>query len=90
MQPAEKITHDWYDTDNGVIFARVGYAPCRLALRIPNGVGKPMLVDIAGAVVHPWEAELLRWPPEVEAQLRRGGYLPIQPVEMELWCNCAD
>ena len=90
MNPVDDPTHDPYDTAHGAIFARVGHAFHRLALRIPNGGDKPALADAAGVVVDPREVELLRWPPEAEAALRRGGYLPIQPVDMELWCNCAD
>lgn len=52
--------------------------------------GSPVLLNAAGAPVAPWEVELLRWPPEAETGLRRGGYLPARPVDMELWCNCAD
>ena len=90
MNPADHPTHDLYDASHGVIFARIGYTLHRLALRMPNGGGPPTLADAAGAVVNPWEVELLRWPPEIETLLRRGGYLPSQPADMELWCNCAD
>ncbi len=90
MNPAGPPTHDSYDTFHGAIFARIGHTLHCLALQTPNGAGKPMLADAAGTVVNPWEVELLRWPPEAETLLRRGGYLPSQPVEMELWCNCAD
>lgn len=90
MNSADYSTADPYDARQGAIFARIGGTLHRLALRIPNGAGKATLADAAGAVVNPWEVELLRWPPEVETLLQRGGYLPSQPVDMELWCNCAD
>lgn len=48
------------------------------------------LTNAAGQRFAPWEVELLRWPPEVEDQLQRSGYLPFRPPEAELWCNCAD
>jgi hypothetical protein len=90
MNPIDDPPHDPCAITRGVIFARVGHALHRLALRIPNGDGKPALVNATGARVNPWEVELLRWPPEAEIPLRRGGYLPIQPADTELWCNCAD
>lgn len=52
--------------------------------------GSPVLLDAAGVSLAPWEVELLRWPPEAEADLRRGGYLPGRPIVTEPWCNCAD
>ncbi len=52
--------------------------------------GSPVLLDAAGIPVAPWEVKLVRWPLEVETQLRRGGYLSFRPTDMELWCNCAD
>lgn len=52
--------------------------------------GWPVLLDAAGVPVAPWEVELLRWPPEAESDLRRGGYLPGRPSDPEPWCNCAD
>jgi hypothetical protein len=84
------LADDRYDPAKGDIFARDGNAIHRLALRIPDGNGKPILVDAAGAVFNPWEVELLRWPSKAETELRRGGYLPDRPVDLELWCNCAD
>ena len=90
MNSADYSTTDPYDTSQGAILARIGYTLHRLALRIPNGAGKPTLADAAGAAVNHSKVELLRWPPEAETLLRRGGYLPSQPVDMELWCNCAD
>jgi hypothetical protein len=60
----------------------------RLTLRLTAPA--PVLVDAVGKTVAPWEMEVVRWPPEVEPALRRGGYLrPPQP-ELDLWCNCAD
>lgn len=73
------------------ILARDGHATRVLTLRGPVGAsGVPVLVDVAGAVFEPWEVELLHWPPEVEAELRRGGYIGCGPPDLELWCNCAD
>ncbi|MFZ1639849.1 MAG: hypothetical protein WAV07_00120 [Candidatus Contendobacter sp.] len=86
MHPADNR----YDLANGDIFARDGNTIHRLTLQVPDVGGKPVLVDVAGAVFNPWEVELLRWPPEVETALWHGGYLPGWPAEMELWCNCAD
>ncbi|MDG4551337.1 MAG: hypothetical protein P9F19_08120 [Candidatus Contendobacter sp.] len=90
MNPADASTPALHPIAPGVIFARVGHAFHRLALRIPNGSDKPVLVNATGAKINPWEVELLHWPPEIETPLRRGGYLPFQPIDMELWCNCAD
>ncbi|MFO1424212.1 MAG: hypothetical protein U1F70_11265 [Candidatus Competibacteraceae bacterium] len=90
MSPVDHPTHVPQPTAHDAIFARVDHGFCHLALRIPNGGGKPMLVDTTGARVNPWEVELLHWPPEAETPLRRGGYLPIRLVDMELWCNCVD
>jgi hypothetical protein len=72
------------------ILASDGSTLLRLSLSFPSMDGAPVLVDAAGATFHPWEVELRRWPPETEADLRRGGYLPGRPINMELWCNCAD
>lgn len=52
--------------------------------------GSPVLLDAASIPVAPWEVELVRWPLEVETELRRGGYLSFRPTDTELWCNCAD
>ncbi len=90
MNLADHPSDDPHDAHHGVVFARIDYTLHRLALRPPNGGDPPTLVDAAGTVVNPWEVELLRWPPEAETLLRRGGYLPSQPAEVELWCNCAD
>lgn len=90
MSPVDHPTHAPRPTAHDAIFARVDHDFCHLALRIPNGGGKPTLVNATGARVNPWEVELLRWPPEAETPLRRGGYLPIQFVDTELWCNCVD
>ena len=86
MNPAD----DRYDPADGGIFASDGNAIHRVALRIPDGGGAPILANAADMAFNPWEVELLRWPPEAETALRRGGYLPGRPVDMELWCNCAD
>ena len=77
------------DDDSAAIFASVGTTIQRLHLRI-QADGSPILVDDTDSTVAPWEIELLRWPPEVEATLQRGGYLPARPHATELWCNCAD
>ncbi|MDG4594680.1 MAG: hypothetical protein P9F75_03135 [Candidatus Contendobacter sp.] len=90
MSPVDNPTHDPRPTAHGAIFARVGDGFHRLALRIPSGNGKPALVNATGAKLNPWDVELLYWPSEAETPLRRGGYLPLQPVDLELWCNCAD
>lgn len=70
------------------IIARVNGLPHRLMLHHSGGVA--VLVDAANTRFNPWEVQLLDWPPEVEADLRRGGYLPVEPPDCELWCNCAD
>lgn len=76
--------------DSAVILACDGAALQRLTLRMADVGLKPVLVDAAGKVIAPWEMEVVRWPPEMEPALRRGGYLrPPQP-ELDLWCNCAD
>lgn len=72
------------------IVARDGALIRRLTLRQSTASGVPILVDAAGITVDPWAVELLRWPPTVEAELRRGGYLIDRPGETEPWCNCAD
>ena len=72
------------------IVARDGAAIRRLTLRQSLANGVPVLVDTAGIVVDPWTVELLRWPPAVEAELRRSGYLIDRPGETEPWCNGAD
>ena len=61
-----------------------------LTLRLPQPGKPPVLVNAAGAVVNPWEVELLRWPPTATAALRSGGYLIRRPTDLDLWCNCAD
>jgi len=61
-----------------------------LTLRRPRAGGTPVLVDAAGTVVAPWAVTLLRWPPDAETDLRRGGYLVDREWETEPWCNCAD
>lgn len=76
------------DDDSTAIFASDGSTIQRLWW--PAEDAPLILTNEAGVSIAPWEVELLRWPPEAEAALRRGGYLPIQPVDMELWCNCAD
>lgn len=75
--------------DSTLIFASDGATIHSLRLGARTD-GSPVLLDAAGATLHPWEVELLRWPPEAEPELRRGGYLPVRPTAMELWCNCAD
>ena len=76
--------------NSAAILARDGAVLQRLTLRASAPNLAPVLVDAAGKVIAPWEMEVVRWPPEVEAALRRGGYLrPPQP-ELDLWCNCAD
>ncbi|HOW61612.1 MAG TPA: hypothetical protein P5326_01985 [Candidatus Contendobacter sp.] len=77
------------NSDPTLIFASDGKTIHSLRLSV-QADDSPVLLDAAGASLAPWEVELLRWPPEAEAALRRGGYLPVQPVDMELWCNCAD
>lgn len=72
------------------ILASAGATTQRLTLCLPPTGGGPVLVDAAGTVFDPWEVELLWWPPETEAVLRRGGYLSGRPPEQEPWCNCAD
>lgn len=77
------------DDDSTAIFASDGSAIQRLHLC--NQVnGLPVLADETGAPVAPWQAELLRWPPEIEATLKRSGYLLLRTPDAELWCNCAD
>lgn len=75
--------------DDGIL-ASTGDAVCRLTLRLPRTGGAPVLVDATGAVINPWEVELLRWPPSATAALRSGGYLTERPADLDLWCNCAD
>ena len=75
--------------DPTLIFASDGTTIRGLRLRA-RADGSFVLLDAAGAPVAPWEVELLRWPLEAEARLRHGGYLPGQPADMELWCNCVD
>lgn len=71
------------------IQVRDGDGVHRLTL-LAEGSARPVLTDAAGALFMPWEVELVRWPPEAEEALRRGGYFPGRPVTMDLWCNCAD
>ena len=74
--------------DSAAILAGDGVTLHRLHLRMTGAA--PVLTDMTGKTIAPWEMEMLRWPPEVEPALRRGGYLrPPQP-ELDLWCNCAD
>lgn len=77
------------NSDSTLIFASDGATVhgLRLGAR-PDG--SPVLLDAAGVPVAPWEVALLRWPPEAESDLRRGGYLPGRPSDPEPWCNCAD
>lgn len=75
--------------DHGIL-AHDGATVHRLMLHIPSEEERPVLVDAAGVVFNPWELQLLRWPPDTEPALRRGGYLPGRPADLELWCNCAD
>ena len=75
--------------DSTLIFASDGATIHSLCLGA-RADGSPVLVDAVGATFNPWEVELLRWPPEAEPELRRGGYLPVRPADRELWCNCAD
>lgn len=72
------------------IFASDGGVVRHLRVRLPHAGNPPVLVDAAGAIVHPWEVELLRWPPTATAALQHGGYLSKQPADLDLWCNCAD
>ncbi len=73
------------------ILARDGGTTRVLTLRRPSGAGGAfVLVDAAGEAFGPWEVELLHWPPEAEAELRRGGYIGGRPPDPEPWCNCAD
>ncbi len=74
-----------------VIYATDGLTVQQLILDRPDGDSSPVLLDHCGAVVNPWEIELLRWPAAIEADLRRGGYLTERHWSlMEPWCNCAD
>lgn len=75
--------------DHGIL-AHDGATVHRLTLHVPSEEERPVLVDAAGVVFNPWELQLLRWPPDAEPTLRRGGYLPGRPADLELWCNCAD
>ena len=75
--------------DHGIL-AHDGATVHRLTLHVPSEEERPVLVDAAGVVFYPWELQLLRWPPDAEPTLRRGGYLPGRPADLELWCNCAD
>ena len=84
------LADDGHDPAKVDIAARDGNVIHRLALQVPDGDGNPVLVDATGAIFHPWEVELLRWPSAAETALRRGGYLPGRPVDVEFWCNCAD
>jgi hypothetical protein len=77
------------DVDSQAIFASDGSTIQRLRLLCLDDA-PPILIDEAGVRIAPWEINLLRWPREAEADLRRGGYLPVRPSDMELWCNCAD
>ena len=76
-------------SDPTLIFASDGATILDLRLGA-RADGWPVLMDAAGIPVAPWEVELLRWPPEAETGLRRGGYLPGRLPEPEPWCNCAD
>lgn len=76
------------DDDPGAIFASDGSTIQRLWWSMQETPFR--LTNAAGVSFAPWEVELLRWPPEAEDRLRRGGYLPLRPSETELWCNCAD
>jgi hypothetical protein len=77
------------DDDSIAIFASDGSMIQRLQSRT-QADGSSILVDEAGVFVAHWEVELLRWPPEDEAALKRSGYLSVQTHDTELWCNCAD
>lgn len=77
------------DDRSPAIFASDGSTIQRLHLHT-QADGSPILADDVGATVAPWEIELLRWPPEAEAALKRGGYLPVRPHSPALWCNCID
>jgi hypothetical protein len=70
------------------IIARVNGSLHHLMLHRTGGAA--VLVNAANARFSPCEVQLIDWPPEAEADLRRGGYFPIQQPDMELWCNCAD
>ncbi|NJM11028.1 MAG: hypothetical protein HC889_03170 [Synechococcaceae cyanobacterium SM1_2_3] len=70
------------------VIARVDGASHPLRLECASDAA--VLVDAANTRFNPWEAQALDWPPEAEADLRRGGYLPVLPPDDELWCNCAD
>lgn len=79
------------EQSEGIIFASDGTTLCRLRLHRPSIDARPVLVDAAGTLVQPWEVELLRWPSQAEAELRRGGYLTERHWSLaEPWCNCAD
>ncbi|MCB1777425.1 MAG: hypothetical protein KDI50_08310 [Candidatus Competibacteraceae bacterium] len=77
------------DIDLLAIFASDGSTIQRLRLLYLDDA-PPVLIDEASARIAPWEINLLRWPPGAEADLHRGGYLPVRPSDTELWCNCAD
>ncbi len=78
------------DDDSTAIFASNGSTIQRLYGRLLAEDGPLILTDEAGVSIAPWEVELLRWPPEVEARLKRSGYLSFRTPDTELWCNCAD
>jgi hypothetical protein len=78
------------DDDSTAIFASDGSTIQRLYGRLLTEDGPFILTNEAGASIAPWEVELLRWPPEDEAALKRSGYLSVQTHDTELWCNCAD
>ena len=78
------------DDDSTAIFASDGSAIQRLYGRLLTEDGPFILTNEAGASIAPREVELLRWPPEFEARLKRSGYLPFRSPDTELWCNCAD
>ncbi|MCB1770177.1 MAG: hypothetical protein KDJ31_10855 [Candidatus Competibacteraceae bacterium] len=77
------------DVDSLAVFASDGSIIQRLRLFYLDDA-PPTLIDDAGVRIAPWEINLLHWPREAEADLRRGGYLPVCPSDTELWCNCAD
>lgn len=78
------------DDDSTAIFASDGSTIQRLHWQVLTEDGPLILTNEAGVSIAPWEVELLRWPSEAEARLKRRGYLPFRTPDTELWCNCAD
>ena len=69
------------------IIARVDGALHPLRLECTGDAA--VLVDAANTRFNPWEAHVLDWPPEAEADLRRGGSLPILPPDDDVGRSAA-